>query len=149
MNRARPAMAPIALVFLAAIALVPTVGAAPASAPAVKAGGSTYGSILFDGAGKALYVFTRDPRGRSACTGACARAWPPYLVKTRPRAGTGARTSLVGTTRRPGGALQATYAGRPLYYYVGDRRPGQVRCQNVFEFGGLWLVVRPGGRPVR
>ena len=149
MNRARPAMAPMALVFLAAIALVPTVGAAPASAPAVKAGGSTYGSILFDGAGKALYVFTRDPRGRSACTGACARAWPPYLVKTRPRAGTGARTSLVGTTRRPGGALQATYAGRPLYYYVGDRRPGQVRCQNVFEFGGLWLVVRPGGRPVR
>lgn len=149
MTRARSAMATMAFVSLAAVALVPAAGAAPAGAPAVKAGASAYGSILFDGAGKALYVFTHDPRGRSACTGACARAWPPFLVKTRPRAGAGARASLIGTTRRSGGALQATYAGRPLYYYVGDRRPGQVRCQNVFEYGGLWLVVRPGGKPVR
>ena len=149
MKRARPGIGAAALAFLAAAVLVPTAGAAPATLPAVKAGGSAYGSILFDGAGKALYVFTRDPRGRSACTGACARAWPPYVVKTRPRARSGARASLIGTIRRPGGALQATYAGRPLYYYVGDRKPGQVRCQNVFEYGGLWLVVRPGGKPVK
>jgi hypothetical protein len=45
--------------------------------------------------------------------------------------------------------LQATYAGRPLYRYVGDRRPFQVLCQNVREFGGLWLVVRPDGTLVR
>jgi predicted lipoprotein with Yx(FWY)xxD motif len=149
MHRPRLAMAVLALAVPASAALVPAAGAAPARPPAVKTGASAFGSILFDGAGKALYVFTADPRGRSVCTGACARAWPPYLVTTRPRAGTGARASLIGTTRRPRGALQATYAGRPLYYYVGDRRPGQVRCQNVFEFGGLWLVVRPGGKPVR
>lgn len=41
-----------------------------------------------------------------------------------------------------------TYAGRPLYYYV-DRRPGQILCQDVFEFGGRWLVVRGDGRLVR
>jgi predicted lipoprotein with Yx(FWY)xxD motif len=41
-----------------------------------------------------------------------------------------------------------TYAGRPLYYYVGDKKPGQVLCQNVNEYGGLWLVMRPSGRPV-
>jgi hypothetical protein len=41
-----------------------------------------------------------------------------------------------------------TYAGRPLYYYVGDGRL-QVRCQNVDEFGGLWLVLRGSGRLVR
>ena len=38
-----------------------------------------------------------------------------------------------------------TYRGRPLYYYVGDRKPGQILCQNVREFGGLWLIVRPSG----
>jgi len=56
---------------------------------------------------------------------------------------------LVGTTRRADGSLQVTYAGRPLYYYVGDRRPGQILCQNVPEFGGLWLVLRGDGSLVR
>lgn len=146
MKRSQRAVAPM---LIAVAALVPAAGAAPASAPSVKAGASAYGSMLFDGSGKALYIFTADPRGRSVCRGACARAWPPFLVRTRPRAGKGARDALIGTTRRAAGALQATYAGRPLYYYVGDRKPGQVRCQNVFEFGGLWLVVRPGGKPIR
>ena len=53
----------------------------------------------------------------------------------------GAKADLLGTTRRRDGRLQATYAGKPLYYYVGDRRPGQILCQNVREFGGLWLVL--------
>ena len=44
--------------------------------------------------------------------------------------------------------MQATYGGRPLYYYVGDS-VGQVRCQSVKEFGGLWLVLRSSGRLVR
>jgi hypothetical protein len=42
-----------------------------------------------------------------------------------------------------------TYAGRPLYYYVGDRRPGPILCQSVAEFGGDRLVVRPSGALVR
>ena len=45
-------------------------------------------------------------------------------------------------------AARATYAGRPLYFYVGDRRPGQVLCQNVVEFGGRWLVLRASGQLV-
>jgi predicted lipoprotein with Yx(FWY)xxD motif len=56
---------------------------------------------------------------------------------------------LVGTRGRSDGRLQVTYGGRPLYYYVGDRKPGQVLCQNVKEFGGLWLVVRADGQLVR
>src|SRR5207245_1065452 len=103
---------------------------------------------LFDGRGFVLYAFTRD-RGRSSCSGACAKAWPPYLVTGRARAEAGVKSSLLGTTRRPDGKVQVTYAGRPLYYYVGDRKPGQILCQNVNEFGGLWLVVRPNGRLVR
>ncbi len=110
---------------------------------------SRFGPVLFDGRGYVLYAFTRDPRGRSVCTGACAAAWPPYVVRQAPRAGAGTKRSLLGTTRRKDGRLQVTYAGRPLYYYVGDRQPGQILCQNVSEFGGLWLVARPNGRLVR
>ena len=57
--------------------------------------------------------------------------------------------SLLGTVRRSDGTIQATYAGRPLYYYVGDTKAGQILCQNVSEFGGRWLVVRANGVPVR
>ena len=108
-----------------------------------------YGRILFDGRGYVLYGFTRDPRGKSVCAGACAKAWPPYVVRARPRAGRGVAGALIGTTKRRDGSLQATYRGHPLYYYVGDRKPGQILCQNVQEFGGLWLVVRPTGQLVR
>ena len=109
-----------------------------------------FGRILFDGRGRALYAFTRDRRGgRSRCYGACAKAWPVYFAKGRLLAGKGVRQSLLGTSRRRDGRRQVTYNRRPLYYYVGDKKPGQVLCQNVDEFGGTWLVVRPSGRLVR
>jgi predicted lipoprotein with Yx(FWY)xxD motif len=136
--------------FLAAMALVPAAGAVSANAPAtVTARRSDYGRILFDGRGFALYSFARDGAGRSACSGPCAAAWPPYVVGARAHAGRGVDGSLLGTTRRRGGGLQVTYDGKPLYYYVGDRKPLQVLCQDVVEFGGRWLVVRPDGRTVR
>jgi predicted lipoprotein with Yx(FWY)xxD motif len=126
-----------------------TLGAALAK-PTLTVRKSTFGPILFDGTGHALYAFTKDPRrGRSTCYGACAAAWPPYLKTGTLRAGPGTHRSLIGTTRRRNGRLQITYAGRPLYFYVGDRQVGQVLCQNVREFGGLWLVQRPTGALVR
>ena len=124
------------------------VGGAPTSA-SVTVRSSDYGRILFEGRGKALYAFTRDGHGHSRCSGACAKAWPPFLVTGRPKAASGVKASLVGTVRRADGKLQVTYGGRPLYFFRGDRRPGQVLCQNVNEFGGLWLVIRPSGKLVR
>jgi predicted lipoprotein with Yx(FWY)xxD motif len=125
--------------------------AVAASAPSrssVTVRPSSFGSVLFDGRGFVLYAFTRDARGRSVCKGACAVAWPPYIVKTRATAGPGVRAKLLATTKRKDGRLQVTYAGRPLYYYVGDRNPGQILCQNVTEFGGVWRVVRSSGKLV-
>ena len=104
---------------------------------------SAYGPVLFDQHGYALYAFTRDPRGSSVCTGACAKAWPPYLVRSPQHGG------RLGTTRRADGTLQLTYGGRPLYHYIGDTKQGEILCQNVREFGGLWLVVRRDGSLVR
>ena len=122
---------------------------AAASTPSISVRSSRYGRVLFDGKGRALYLFTRERSSTPRCYGACATAWPPVLVSGRPRAGVGARSSLIGTTRRRGGARQATYRGQPLYYYVTDRRPGQITCQDVVEFGGTWLILAPDGRAVR
>jgi len=119
-----------------------------AARPSVTVRSSDFGQILFDGSNHALYAFTRDMDRKSTCYGACAAAWPPYLAHGKLRAGPGATRSLLGTTSRRDGRRQLTYAGKPLYYYVHDG-PGQVLCQNVREYGGLWLVVRPSGRLVR
>ncbi len=139
----------VALALAAASVSSGATGSVDASSSAVTVGPSSYGRILFDGRGFALYAFTRDSRGKSVCTGACAKAWPPFIVKRPPRAATGVKATLLGTTKRADGTLQVTDAGRPLYYYVGDRKPGQVLCQNVREFGGVWLVIRSTGALVR
>ena len=153
------------LLVLGMFALVAVAGTASSAAPA-RAGAraaddaqasatltvrsTRFGRILFDGRGHALYAFTRDRRGgRSQCYGACAKAWPVYFAKGRLLAGEGVKQALIGTTRRRDGRRQVTYNRRPLYYYVGDKSPGQVLCQNVDEFGGTWLVVRPNGQLVQ
>jgi predicted lipoprotein with Yx(FWY)xxD motif len=130
-------------------ASVPTAGSAAARGPKVKVVDSDYGRILADGRGRALYLFTADKGKVSTCSGDCATAWPPHIVKSKPTAVSGAKPGLVGISRRPDGKLQATYAGHPVYYYEGDRQPGQVLCQAVNEFGGYWYVLRANGKAVR
>jgi predicted lipoprotein with Yx(FWY)xxD motif len=139
----------IAVIALGLLALAPAAMSRESAAPTLTAKSSSYGRVLFDGRGYVLYAFTRDTKGHSACYGACARAWPVYFAKSGLKAGNGVNRSVLGTTKRRDGRRQVTYAGRPLYYYVGDTKAGQIRCQNVAEFGGTWLIVRPSGKLVR
>jgi predicted lipoprotein with Yx(FWY)xxD motif len=139
----------IAVIALGLLALAPAAMSRESAAPTLTAKSSSYGRVLFDGRGYVLYAFTRDTKGHSTCYGACARAWPVYFAKSGLKAGNGVNRSVLGTTKRRDGRRQVTYAGRPLYYYVGDTKAGQIRCQNVAEFGGTWLIVRPSGKLVR
>jgi len=137
---------------LVLVALLAIAGTAQAAAkPTITAAKSRYGTVLFDGKGRVLYAFTHDRRGKpSRCYGACAAAWPVYYKPGgKLTAGKSVRHRLLGTVRRKNGRLQVTYNGWPLYRYVGDTSPGAISCQNVSEFGGLWLVVSPTGRLVR
>jgi predicted lipoprotein with Yx(FWY)xxD motif len=140
----------LAVALIAAAVLVPSaMSDQSATRATLTAKTSRFGKVLFDGRGFVLYAFTRDQR-RSACYGACAKAWPPYFApKGTLSVGPGVKRSLLGTVKRRNGRRQVTYAGRPLYYYVGDTRAGQILCQNVLEYGGTWLIVRPSGKLVR
>jgi predicted lipoprotein with Yx(FWY)xxD motif len=104
-----------------------------------KVGGIT---VLTNAHGLTLYWFAPDTPATSACTGSCAVYWPP--VPGSPGAGPGV-TGQLGTLRRPGGAVQATYDGHPLYTYVGDSGPRQTRGNNLDLNGGLWYEVRVSG----
>src|SRR4029079_6911393 len=84
----------------------------------VSTASSSLGKIIVDGRGRTLYLFEKDKRGHSACSGACAMYWPPVITNGTPKAGRGVKTSLLGTIRRANGARQVTYAGHPLYRYL-------------------------------
>jgi predicted lipoprotein with Yx(FWY)xxD motif len=109
---------------------------------------SKYGRVLFGDRDRAIYLFDRETSARSECYGACAEAWPPVMTDGQPRAAGGVRSDLLSTITRRDGSKQVAYNGHPLYYYVHDPR-GEVLCQNVNEFGGVWLVVDRGGDAIR
>jgi predicted lipoprotein with Yx(FWY)xxD motif len=121
--------------------------AAPGSNAAVTVGisSSNLGTILVDGRGMTLYLFTKDTRGSGAstCEGPCLAAWPPLLGT--PKAGSGADQARLGTITRSDGAVQVTYNGWPLYYWAQDSAPGDTNGQGV---NGVWWVVSPAGEPV-
>jgi predicted lipoprotein with Yx(FWY)xxD motif len=127
---------------------------APAS-PGTSNSGSTIavansrlGQMIVDVSGRTLYLFEADKTRDSTCYKACAQAWPPVTATGSPRAGSGASPALLGTTRRTDGATQVTYGGHPLYYFIADMKPGDVKGQGLNQFGAKWYVLSPAGQKI-
>ena len=103
------------------------------------------GTFLTDGSGRSVYMFAKDGTNASACSGACASAWPPVTTTGSPVASGGAQSSDLGTLTRSNGAKQVTYDGHALYYFAGDSSAGQTNGQGVDGFGAKWWLVAPSG----
>jgi predicted lipoprotein with Yx(FWY)xxD motif len=97
------------------------------------------GNYLVDGEGNALYYFTKDSSGKSACNGDCIKNWPAFTASgfVLP---SGLNPADFGTIRRSDGTSQVTYKGYPLYYWKKDGMRGDVTGQGV---GKVWYVVDP------
>jgi predicted lipoprotein with Yx(FWY)xxD motif len=106
------------------------------------------GQILVDFQGRTLYLFKADQGTRSACSGACAGAWPPLLVTGKPTLGNGVDASLVGTATRPEGTTQLTYNGHPLYRFAQDQKAGETNGQAVSAFGASWFALNSAGNQI-
>jgi predicted lipoprotein with Yx(FWY)xxD motif len=122
--------------------------AASSSGPEVIAKSTSLGKVLTDGSGRTLYLFEKDSGPKSQCSGACATNWPPFTSATKPGVSGGATGSDVTLINRSGGAMQVTYNGHPLYYYVGDKSAGDLNGQGINAFGASWFVLSPGGSKV-
>ncbi|MGO8694670.1 MAG: hypothetical protein ACLQMF_13495 [Rectinemataceae bacterium] len=96
-------------------------------------------SILTDGSGMTLYVFTKDPGGKSVCNGNCAKAWPPFFASTI-SVSAPLRAEDFGAITRDDGSRQSTFRGWPLYYWFRDKKPGDMTGQGV---GKVWYVIDP------
>ncbi|MGB5259003.1 MAG: di-heme oxidoredictase family protein [Gammaproteobacteria bacterium] len=101
---------------------------------------ATVNNILIGGAGTgkpgySLYVFDSDIGSPgSNCNNPCAGSWQPLLVVDGGASG----TPDLGTIIRADGSVQATYDGRPLYFYAGDTSPGDTNGQGL---GGVWWLA--------
>jgi predicted lipoprotein with Yx(FWY)xxD motif len=125
-------------------AVVPNTGVSIAALALTK--NDTLGAFLADGAGRSLYLFTKDTKDTSNCYDKCAAAWPPLLTSDKPTVGDGLDAALVGTTQRKDGTTQVTYNGWPLYYYTPDQKPGDVTGQAV---GKVWWVISGEGWAIK
>jgi predicted lipoprotein with Yx(FWY)xxD motif len=112
----------------------------------VALGDSALGSILVDGAGRTLYLFTADTPAAPACTGDCLGNWPPFPAVDAPALGDGLDAEDFATVTAGDGTEQVTFYGHPLYYFAGDSAAGDVNGQGV---GDKWFVVDSEGNPVK
>ena len=137
-----------ALLIAAALIQVGLAGPTKNRPATVSVSQSQLGRILVDGRGRSLYLFQKDKQAKSGCYGACTSYWPPLIVSGKPRAGAGAKASLLGRTKRSDGRWQVTYNRHPLYTFFGDTKRGQTNGEGLSDFGAEWDLVSPAGAKV-
>jgi predicted lipoprotein with Yx(FWY)xxD motif len=135
-------------VFVALVAAGAAIATTHAARPVVTVRTTTLGKVLADQRGRTLYLFEKDTRGMSACSGSCVSFWPPLLKNGKMRVAPGIKRSLLGTIRRSDGRTQVTYGGHPLYRFSLDTAAGQTKGEGLDDFGAHWYAVSPAGAKV-
>jgi predicted lipoprotein with Yx(FWY)xxD motif len=109
--------------------------AKPTAKLTIKSGSTSLGTVLVGSDGLTLYFHAGDSSTHSTCTGSCATAWPPLLVKagTIVSGGSGVHGTFA-TSKRSDGTTQVTYKGHPLYAWTGDYYPGDTTGQGIGGF---------------
>lgn len=125
---------------------MPAASGAAAAGVTIQLSDTSLGSIVTDGDGRTLYVFTADSANTSSCTSSCLDNWPPLTSDAAPTIGHGLDAASFGSiTRADSGATQVTFDGHPLYYFAGDSAAGDTNGQGV---AGKWFVIAADGSMV-
>ena len=103
----------------------------------IKATVGSDGEILTDQRGMSIYVYSADAADKSNCTGECAKVWLPVL---RPATGIttlgAVSSSLLGSLKRADGGTQVLFNGKPLYFFIEDKSPGDMKGKGKSDPGG-------------
>jgi predicted lipoprotein with Yx(FWY)xxD motif len=83
-----------------------------------------------DARGMTLYVYAKDPIGKSTCVDACAKNWLPLLAPKSAKV-----LSNFSVIVRDDGAKQWAHNGHALYTYIKDVDPGSVNGNSPARFG--------------
>ncbi|HET8523420.1 MAG TPA: hypothetical protein VFL82_09310 [Thermomicrobiales bacterium] len=103
------------------------------------------GTYLTDAKGMTLYRLASDKPNKSTCSGDCLKEWPPFTASGKLTLPAGVPGKL-GTITRKDGTKQVTYNGMPLYFFVDDKKAGDITGQGKDNF----FIVTPAaeGTPV-
>ena len=140
---------PLLLAVVAALGVLAAGATAASPHPTVKVvKTASLGMLLATSSGLTLYHYTDETRGKIDCKGACAKLWPPLLLRAqaKPTLGPGLSAAKVSTVKRPDGGTQVTYNGYALYRYAPDKKAGDVKGQALFK---AWYVIAPTGKLVK
>lgn len=108
-----------------------------------------FGKYLTDPKGMTLYVNSDDRQFDSNCNAECVEKWPIYeynninLIYV-----TDELSKRMGSTMRDkdgnkySGWSQYSYYGQPLYYYIGDKNPGEINGITAEDIGSKWSIVK-------
>ncbi|MFL9680712.1 MULTISPECIES: SCO0930 family lipoprotein [Streptomyces] len=123
----------------------PSEPAAPKALPALSTvKDEKHGTIVRDGKGRTLYRFTKDTAWpmKSNCQGDCLELWKPAKLVDKKDV-KGIDPKLLIPLKRSDGTEQLTLDCWPLYWYTGDKKPGDTSGHGV---NGTWFTVRPDGK---
>jgi len=140
---------------LALAVVMAVIGAATATAATrgttIKLTKTNRGKILTTARGFTLYMFSRDKRNKDVCVKIqdCTTVWPLVTSKSKPVAGPGVKSRLLGTIKLANGSRQVTYNGWPLYTYIGDRFPRSTQFVGLKQSGGFWWALNAAGKIVK
>lgn len=128
-------------IIAAACVLALAFGATAASPDAVQVRSKEgIGKYLADGKGMTLYYFLNDKGAKGAgCMGPCLVNWPVFY-REKIAASAGLEDADFGVITRADGAKQSTFRGWPMYYFTGDKAPGDANGQGLMN---AWFAITP------
>ncbi len=95
---------------------------------------------LTDTKGMTLYVFKNDGKMKSNCSGTCLKNWPAFVYDNKDFATSKDLLSKkMNVFKRTDGVFQYAFVEQPVYYYIGDKNPGDTNGDGLNE--GKWSIV--------
>ncbi|MEQ1678106.1 MAG: hypothetical protein ABL876_15470 [Chitinophagaceae bacterium] len=102
-----------------------------------------FGNYLTDTKGRTLYVYGNDKKLESVCaTDECIKMWPPFIYDFKEVSSfddiLSRRMNVIPESKKiwP----RYSYGEQPLYYYSGDKNPGDINGNGMEN--GKWSIVQ-------
>jgi predicted lipoprotein with Yx(FWY)xxD motif len=125
-----------------AVAAAPRMAGAAPSPTATEIASAKYGKLGVVLVAGATPRYTLKAK-KTGCDASCRKAQPPVLLPDgvmSATAGSGIDASKLGTVTAANGALQITYAGKPLYWSAKDTSSAKLHGTGTNKWG-TWTAV--------
>lgn len=119
---------------LASLAILGFTSLSALAAEPAMMGGMSSEKVLVNPKGMTLYTFDKDMSGKSACDAKCLKMWPAFYAEKSAKP-----EGDFSIVKASDGKNMWAYKGKPLYFYHGDKKPGDMSGDGK---GGVWHIVK-------